>query len=411
MTLFVPQWATNLNYSAGPDVGTPTKVDPSSAPNGFIAGVIAAPQHVNFLIAGLSAVLAPAARRAFTIAALHLRELRLEGTTITDTAEALGVVALPSGVIALLKTDVTFWVGDWSRPEALVGVGTSSTIDGNVRDVARRTTDDRLVAIGTDSGVGGGATSFSTTDGATWAPGSNGSGLNPHRIVWSAQADRFVISLADDNNVWLTDDGTATGAAFPSTGLANAEDTNGLAVCDVGTASEQIFICGSLTGAIGRPAFRKSADGGATWSAGTQLPAGVYAGIGCLVGDGGSLAWWCGTLTGGTGINVAVSGTGTVWATVATLSPPAGTTFSTSSNPRILRCPDTGLMVIVAPLTSANGFNALYASIGGSITSSDWFGPKLMGPSVNVNGFAIAGGRLFATRNEMIFASDGVGSE
>jgi hypothetical protein len=54
MTLFVPQWATNLNYSAGPDAGTPTKVDPSSIPNGFVQGVIAAPQHVNFLIAGLS---------------------------------------------------------------------------------------------------------------------------------------------------------------------------------------------------------------------------------------------------------------------------------------------------------------------------------------------------------------------
>lgn len=54
MTLFVPQWATNLNYSTGPDVGTPTKVDPSSIPNGFVQGVIAAPQHVNFLVGGLS---------------------------------------------------------------------------------------------------------------------------------------------------------------------------------------------------------------------------------------------------------------------------------------------------------------------------------------------------------------------
>lgn len=50
----LPPWATNVNYSTGPDAGTPTKVDPSSAPNGFIAGVIAAPQHVNFLLNALA---------------------------------------------------------------------------------------------------------------------------------------------------------------------------------------------------------------------------------------------------------------------------------------------------------------------------------------------------------------------
>lgn len=42
-------WATNANYSTGPDTATPTKVDPASAANGFVKGVVAAPQHVNFL--------------------------------------------------------------------------------------------------------------------------------------------------------------------------------------------------------------------------------------------------------------------------------------------------------------------------------------------------------------------------
>jgi hypothetical protein len=42
-------WATLANYGTGPDVGTPTKVDPASATNGFIAGTVIAPQHVNFL--------------------------------------------------------------------------------------------------------------------------------------------------------------------------------------------------------------------------------------------------------------------------------------------------------------------------------------------------------------------------
>lgn len=43
-------WATNTNYSTGPDISTPTKVDPASTANGFIAGTIAAPQHINFLL-------------------------------------------------------------------------------------------------------------------------------------------------------------------------------------------------------------------------------------------------------------------------------------------------------------------------------------------------------------------------
>ncbi len=42
-------WATNALYSTGPDSGSSTKVDPASTSNGFIAGVIAAPQHVNYL--------------------------------------------------------------------------------------------------------------------------------------------------------------------------------------------------------------------------------------------------------------------------------------------------------------------------------------------------------------------------
>lgn len=356
--------------------------------------------------AAANAALAAATRRAFAIAALQLRELRLEGGAITDTAEALAAVALPSGALAALKTDVSLWVSDWSRPEVLGGVSSGSTIDGNVRDVARRTTDGRLVAIGTDSGVSGGATAISTTDGATWSTGTNASGLDPHRIVWSENEDRFVISLASDDTVWLSDNGGADGGAFPSTGLVSGAATNGLAVITQGTPTERILICGSLSGAVGRPAFRRSSDGGATWATGSQFPAGVYTDIGCLVGDGGVQAFWAGILVGGAGLEARVTADGVAWLTTATLVPPAGTTFAVSGNPRILICPDTGLAVIVAPL--ASGFLALYASMNPGAAFSDWVGPQIVGPAFSTNAFAIAGGRLFATRNDMIFASDGV---
>ncbi len=43
-------FATLTNYNTGPDNGTPTKVDPASATNGFVGGTVIAPQHVNYLI-------------------------------------------------------------------------------------------------------------------------------------------------------------------------------------------------------------------------------------------------------------------------------------------------------------------------------------------------------------------------
>jgi hypothetical protein len=57
MTLNTFTWATGANYSVGPDTGTPTKVNPSSIPNGFVSGVIAAPQHINYLLNALAAEL------------------------------------------------------------------------------------------------------------------------------------------------------------------------------------------------------------------------------------------------------------------------------------------------------------------------------------------------------------------
>lgn len=340
----------------------------------------------------------------FMRSALQLREIRLEGTSITDTTENMGAITVGNGSVIAIKTDVSWWVGDWSRPEA---VGPVNGIDTGVRDVARSTVSGRLVAIGLDStvGAGGGAASYSDDDGGSWIDGSDGTGLHPHRIMYSPSGDRFVISLADDDNVWLTDDGTTTGGAFPATGLATGEATNGLAIITETLPGpitiETIVILGSLTGAVGRPAFRKTQDGGTTWSAASQLNAGVYTGIGCLCGNNGTTIYHLGILTGGASLRVSSSTTGTVWTTAATLHAPTGTTFSGTA-PRIMQCADTGLLVIVAPL--ASGLLAIYGSLDGTT----WVGPQLLGASFNLNAFALAGGKLFATRNDQLFASDGV---
>jgi hypothetical protein len=103
----LPGWATNTNYSTGPDSGTPTKVDPSSAANGFISEVVAAPQHVNYLIATLVAELlkavdgegggtyTPADDLEFTGSKTLILDLDVE-LTAGHTLELEGAIHLPS---------------------------------------------------------------------------------------------------------------------------------------------------------------------------------------------------------------------------------------------------------------------------------------------------------------------------
>ncbi len=46
------EWATNTNYSTGPDAGTPTRVAPSAGEidNGFVRNTAAVPQHMNWAL-------------------------------------------------------------------------------------------------------------------------------------------------------------------------------------------------------------------------------------------------------------------------------------------------------------------------------------------------------------------------
>lgn len=66
-------------------------------------------------------------------------------------------------------------------------------------------------------------------------------------------------------------------------------------------------------------------------------------------------------------------------------------------------CPNTGLLVVVC--STAGGQTVAYASLDGT----DWVGPSCIFPAIGVDGFAIAGGRLLATFDDMVFASDGIG--
>src|SRR6185369_12000748 len=168
-----PEWASNANYSAGPDTGTATKVDPASAANGYIRGVAAAAQAVNYELN----LCTRADRRALQIACLQLRRVDLEGTAITDTAESMGAVQRNQGTpIVAVKTAQAFGIGDAAR---FTVQGVPASITSAVVDAATDGT--RIIALG----AGGNHNTFSDDDGVTWTAGGAPSVLTERYIVWA----------------------------------------------------------------------------------------------------------------------------------------------------------------------------------------------------------------------------------
>ncbi len=367
-------FATNTDYATGPDVGTPTKVDPSSDADGFIKGVVAAPQHVNYMLSAQSAV----GRRAFQLAALRLREVRREGVTPTDTAESMAAAQVdPTKFIIVIKTAEAFGISD-GGPFAALGVPASIT--SLVADAASNGT--RIVAVGT----GGNRTTYSDDDGSTWSAGGNLSSTG-RRVVWNDFANVFVaahltsaVSRSGNGTTWIID------------GASLVDPDGGLAVLSNGVT---IGLSSTTPGTI-----RRSPNGTGFSSVGSVPDVGDLDENGSVAGNNGDTVYHVARFSAGTELQVSYSVDGTTFTVSATLSPPGTATFA--SRPRLMMCQNTGLLVIVAPLSS--GKAALYASLDGV----DWVGPDIINDP-GVDAFACAGGRLLATFNSQLFAADGIG--
>jgi hypothetical protein len=383
-------WASQTNYSSGPDNGTPTKVDPASAGNGFIRGTAISPQHVNFLIERLTRQ----SRRSFTINALRLRELRTEGTpTTVDTAESMAGVSGRFSNFALLaiKADQAMLVSDCDRLEF---GGAMASITDNVVGAARNGAGGaRVIAVGDD---GGGETraAFTTNEGGSWtATGAPGLLLPPVAggIVWNGT--RFIVLTAADSihstdgAAWtLTTAGQRPSDVFPNGAAGLAALTGG-----------KVIALGAVVAAADVK-FAETVDNGSTWqiTSGTVPTPTSYAEPGSIAGNGGSLVYHCGRL-GGVPV-ISSSSDGDTWSVIHT------STLNATGAPRILMCQDTGLLVVVSP-DSVAGRTGMIASLDGGVTWSD----PMYAASAPVESFALAGGRLFHTRDEGLFASDGVG--
>jgi hypothetical protein len=372
-------WATNANYSTGPDSGTPTKVDPASDANGFISGNLAAPQHVNYVLHGQSGV----SRKAFELAALRLREVRRSGLTVTDTAASLGAAQRDAtSEVLVAKTAQAFGISDWDLISTL---GVPTEITSLLTDACRIPAgahEGRLYVVGT----GGAGYSYSDDDGQTWqiAFGDTIGNAAGASVRIAANSTGTIVAVGRPGHADLRVGGPSSNflTATPHwTGVAG--------VAYLGTT----FI---VLDTVSPVAFRNASG----TTSGTVANAATLVEEGTLIGNQGATIYHAARTSGGVSVQVSSSINGGTWITTATIANP-GSTFA--SAPRIMMCQNTGLLVLAAPLTS--GLCALYASFDGA----DWVGPQLVSDP-GVNAFALAGGRLLATFGAALFASDGIGT-
>lgn len=330
-----------------------------------------------------------------TIERTLLRLHRLD-VTVDDTAESLG--AISTGIL-----------GDPSKPTLVVKVDSTGVVlayDDGVVDqggvipsvtslVADAASDgSRIVAMG----VGGQRGAYTDNDGGSWTAVANGVAGAVQFIVRDGIGGNFICGGSGTGSVYRSPNASTTWTSTPS----EFSQPFGLAALTNGT----LVILGN-SGA--QPRFSVSNDAGASFSvAGTTPPPNATDADepgdlrGCqfeLVHGFGTKAYHIMRCDSGARIRTNTSTTGLTWTAGAILTAPIGAAFA--SRPRLLIDQDQalGLFVIVAPLD--NGTTALYASRD-FVT---WTGPAAV-KSLATAAWALAGGRLFCTRDGSIYASD-----
>lgn len=378
-----PNWATNDNYSSGPDAGTPTKVDPASSANGFIRGVAAAAQHVNFVLNAQSG----AGRRAFELAALRLREIRRDGVTPTDTTAAMAAVQRnQASYVVAVKEGEAFGITDWGL---LTAQSVATTVDSPMANAA--SDGSRILISGSASGV---EYAYSDDDGITWTTGMN---IAPAvgGMIWNDAVSLFVVAGPGMGGGGSRTATSINGSIQGSFGGGGSGD-----VCGIGCTDSGLVV--AVFDTTAPPTFFSGTPGVSTMTntGGTIANSGDADDAGWLCGNNDTVVYHVARLNTGASLQVSSSADGAAWTVLASILPPAAATFD--AQPKMFQCANTGLLVIVAPMSG--DMCALYASLDGE----DWVGPQLVADP-GVEAFAVAGGRLLATFGAQLFASDGIG--
>jgi hypothetical protein len=318
------------------------------------------------------------AKLAFDPNLMRLREINLT-TPFTDNAASMGVCTQSNGPVMLLKAGATDSHSLSQHDDLGTTAGTVTSITSLVTDIAKNGA--RMVAIGT----GGNRCCFTTDFGANWSAGSD-LGATPERIIYNSTHSRFMVTFAAGVNVAQDVDGASTWASV-SSGLATAQ--GGIAHFSNGDT----VVCGYSGGSAVEMA--RSTNGGGAWSATATVPNPTdYADSGTIVGNGGTTIYHAGRTTANR-LRICKTTSAMSWSLLADIQPFATLTFK----PRILLCPDTGVLVVV--FAFSGGTQAVVSRDGG-VTWSD----RVFYRTRFNNSFGIARGRLFATAFNSLYATD-----
>jgi hypothetical protein len=414
----MPEFASNAVFIAPaeePYLGEATKVAMTAdqRANGFIPEKPIAAEHINHELNALTtrATTVEADVEAAEAQITRVRELTLErallrlhalDVTVDDTAESLGVVSAgvpiiePFSPAVVVKVNSTGVVLAYDSPDIDLG-GVVASITSLVADAASNGT--RIAAIG----VGGNLATYSDNDGGSWSAGGNGIGGAVNRLVYNPFVNRFHSS------------GPGTGAVYTSPDIATNWTSEGagfsqpfsIAVLGSGSADPGRLVVLGNSGDAPRFSYSIASSGGAAFITTSTVPPanaadadepGDLAGCPIIARAAlGSAVYHVMRCDSGARIRTNRSNNGLTWTAGPVLLAPAGTVFN--SRPRLLACQTTGMFVIVAPLD--NGGTALYSSRD----FTAWSGPAVV-RSLPIAAFGLASGRLFATHNGVIYASD-----
>ena len=397
MTASIPrQWASNATFSGGAHAGEDTKVDPGSAlaANGFYPDLGFAAEHVNHQWSAMSS----ADRRLLEVAALRPRTLLQFGDAIDDVQECLAAVPLAKRTLVLAaNTNGCLHVYDQDR-YVLVGAFVTIPVGAAAEAGGLRAAynGSRVVAVGISGGNS--ESEYSDDDGATWNDGGQFAAIIFCTWLLWDDVNALFVGLGDSGaNLVRTSPDSVTW-----TGISN------VASSVMGGPRLACLAAGPLIGMGGTGVVRISTNTTA-WVDGASPIANMAqmtstADKGCLAGARETF-WHVGRVTAG--LQVSSSVDGDTWTVTATITPAdAGVDDFEAEAPRILEDAATGLLVIACRANN-DTLTALFASMDGA----DWVGPHILPSGYDPDFVAVANGRVFVKRTDMVASSDGIGAD
>jgi hypothetical protein len=384
----LPQpFATSELYASGPDVGTPTKVDPASTANGFVRGTAAAAQHVNYLVHPLAETVA----RSFAVHALCQRVLT--GDPQDDLTDGLAAVAtnLFSPVL-LVKASTVGVARCMGATYDQVNSGVLSDVGGSIKCVARRGNNLVLIGAGTNQNC---STSASTP--TAWTAGGSTGLLGT--LAWACGTDTNVIALGTAGGIAFSADNGATWAN-PGGGDSASDVVTGGGFTSCAALDGDIAVAAGLDSS-GDAKFAVTTDAGVTWAAasGAVPNAATHADAGFVTSAGKDATelYHVGHRSGNN-VDIAASSDGDSWTARATF-----VSDEVVTGVRIWQCEVTDLLVVGV---SHSNSTELRASTDAGVT---WAKPERL-RGVPLESIAVAQGRVFSSKGAYLFGSDGVGS-